>query len=248
MMYYRKGKEYILMEVPSSCPSHHQGNAVDLQQTQVLSPHRCPQARQHEGPWFFDTLHEQWVITSHVLVKQMLLDTRLQARPLEQHDGAWLYRQQAPYFPQVLVREEIQTHPALLSTFVEELLRVSTPTCYVARWATTEDVYYEDLHMGRGQKVVLSLEAANVDPAVFSCPMDTEWSRRPNSHVAFGAGLHACPGAGLARQELQLIFRLLFHAAVDFQPTDITPIYRDNPNLGGLSSYYITIRSLGAKK
>ncbi|BCL79051.1 putative cytochrome P450 142 [Ktedonobacteria bacterium brp13] len=419
------------MEIPSSCPSHHQGNAVDLQQTQVLSPHRCSQTSQHEEPWFFDTLHKQWVITAHVLVKQMLLDTRLQARPPEQHDGAWLSRQQAPYSPQVLVREqllffeaseqeeaarqlrraingllksntlqqqllartsdllaslatqehcdivqqfalplstqlsaallglewkddaelvqwaawsnafgdytsgydagaalagifqfsrvcahaikvrrerkesphdlltfllasplfarseqrlianmqmvfaashittekalssgiqqlveagawhhvreEILAHPALLSSFVEELLRVRTPTRYVARWAT-EDVSYEDLHIGRGQRVVLSLEAANVDPAVFACPMDTEWSRRPNSHVAFGAGLHACPGAGLARQELQLIFRLLFQAAVDFQPTDIAPIYRDNPNLGGLSSYYVTIHSLGVNK
>src|SRR6478672_10418740 len=61
----------------------------------------------------------------------------------------------------------------------------------------------------RGQKVAALLGAANRDPAVFAEPDRFVAERDPNPHLAFGAGIHFCLGAPLARMELQISTRAL---------------------------------------
>jgi cytochrome P450 len=54
-----------------------------------------------------------------------------------------------------------------------------------------------------GDWVKLALVAANHDPEVFEDPDRIDLARHPNSHVAFGGGLHVCIGAAVGRAELQ---------------------------------------------
>jgi len=61
----------------------------------------------------------------------------------------------------------------------------------------------------RGQKVAALLGSANHDPAVFDSPGDLDVGRADNPHVSFGAGIHFCIGAPLARVELQAGFGAL---------------------------------------
>ncbi|MFH4339009.1 cytochrome P450, partial [Acinetobacter baumannii] len=49
-----------------------------------------------------------------------------------------------------------------------------------------------------------SLTAANIDPQKFSYPEELNISREENNHLAFGAGIHHCLGAPLARLEGQI--------------------------------------------
>lgn len=92
---------------------------------------------------------------------------------------------------------------------VEEMLRFDPPLHLFTRWAL-EDLEFAGRRYARGEKVGLLLGAANRDPLRFPEPDRFDAARTPNPHVAFGAGLHACVGAPLARLELVTAVGVLF--------------------------------------
>jgi cytochrome P450 len=101
---------------------------------------------------------------------------------------------------------------------VEETLRHSSPVQYVVRRArTTTEV---DGHkVTAGTPVVVLLAGANRDPAVFERPDDFEVNRPgPSRHLDFGAGIHYCLGATLARTEAQTVLRRFFEYYPDATP------------------------------
>jgi cytochrome P450 len=97
---------------------------------------------------------------------------------------------------------------ALVALAVEEMLRHDSPLHLFERTAT-QDVELplgpegSAVRVASGQKVAALLGAANRDPAVFADPDRFVVDRSPNPHLAFGAGIHFCLGAPLARVELQ---------------------------------------------
>ena len=139
-------------------------------------------------------------------------------------------------------REAVAENPGTGRRLAEELLRMVTPTRYLGRHAT-EDV---DLsaewgpgHLIRtGQRVVLFLEAANRDPARFPDPHELKGERQPNPHLAFGHGAHRCPGASIARVEIQTALETLLATFETLGPDpSAPPVWDPNPNLGGHRSY-----------
>jgi cytochrome P450 len=91
----------------------------------------------------------------------------------------------------------------------EEMLRFDAPLHLFTRYAL-EDVEYAGRRFAKGEKIGLLLGAANRDPERFPEPDRFDPVRTPNQHVAFGAGIHACVGAPLARLELRTAVRVLF--------------------------------------
>ncbi|HEX6876615.1 MAG TPA: cytochrome P450, partial [Nocardioidaceae bacterium] len=79
----------------------------------------------------------------------------------------------------------------------------------------TADVRIGDVTVEKGQKVAALLGAANRDPAVFEQPDRFLPTRDPNPHLAFGAGVHFCLGAPLARMELAESLALLWSRMPD---------------------------------
>jgi cytochrome P450 len=97
---------------------------------------------------------------------------------------------------------------SLLPTAIEELMRFDSPLQLFERTAT-EDVEIGGITVGKGQKIAALLGAANHDPAVFAQPETLDVARTDNPHISFGAGVHFCIGAPLARVELQAAFGAL---------------------------------------
>ena len=88
------------------------------------------------------------------------------------------------------------------------MLRHDSPLHLFERTAT-RDVELHGVTIREGQKVAALLGAANRDPALFAEPDRFRADRDPNPHLAFGAGIHFCLGAPLARMELQISVRAL---------------------------------------
>jgi cytochrome P450 len=105
--------------------------------------------------------------------------------------------------------ERLVREPALLPTAVEELLRFESPLQLNNR-LTTAPIELPAATVPAGTFVTLAVGAANRDPAVFPDPDRLDIARRPNPHVAFGHGAHACAGMNVARLEARVaIGRLL---------------------------------------
>ncbi|WP_105371984.1 cytochrome P450 [Neorhizobium huautlense] len=92
---------------------------------------------------------------------------------------------------------------------VEETLRICAPVHIFQRWAL-EDVEIDGVTFKRGDKVSLILAAANLDPAKFPNPLAFKPDRQEAPNLSFGAGIHFCIGAPLARLELNTVLPILF--------------------------------------
>jgi hypothetical protein len=102
----------------------------------------------------------------------------------------------------------LRADPGLAPTAVEELIRYDSPLQLFERTAT-EDTPIGGVTVRAGQKIAALLGAANRDPAVFADPDRLDVGRSPNPHLGFGAGIHYCLGAPLARVELQVALSTL---------------------------------------
>jgi cytochrome P450 len=92
---------------------------------------------------------------------------------------------------------------ALVETAIEEMIRYDSPLQLFERTAK-EDAVVGDVTVPAGGKVAAMLGSANRDPAAFDRADTFDVGRRPNPHIGFGAGVHHCLGAPLARMELQI--------------------------------------------
>jgi len=102
----------------------------------------------------------------------------------------------------------LRSDPGLVPTAVEELLRFDTPAPMFERWVL-EDIELHGITIPRGQELALLFASANRDPDQFASPDNLVLDRAPNPHLSFGAGIHFCLGAPLARLELGILFRAI---------------------------------------
>ncbi|MEM5494178.1 cytochrome P450 [Hoeflea sp. AS16] len=128
--------------------------------------------------------------------------------------------------------------PELAAASIEETLRFDAPLHMFTRYA------YEEIDLGPvtlkpGEQVALLLGAANRDPSAFDAPDEFRPGRTDQKNVSFGAGLHFCIGAPLARLELQESLAVLFERLPDLT-FEIPPRYRDSFHFHGLESLVVS--------
>ena len=117
---------------------------------------------------------------------------------------------------QASVREDRSRIPA----FIEETLRIESPVKSHFRMARTSTTV-GDVPIPAGTTVMLLPGASNRDPQKFSEPGEFH-ADRPNvrEHVAFGRGVHSCPGAPLARAEGRISFNRILDRMGDIRVSD----------------------------
>ena len=103
----------------------------------------------------------------------------------------------------------LKARPELLPNAVEEILRYDSPVQATTRRAAQE-IALGDAVVPAGAEVTLVMGGANRDPRVFERPDDFDITRQNIRHLAFGAGIHYCVGAPLARMEGEVGLSALF--------------------------------------
>lgn len=124
----------------------------------------------------------------------------------------------------------LRDDPKLIKGFIDEGIRLESPTQGLRRRAT-KDVVLAGTLIAAGSVVVVRYGAANRDPDKFACPHQFDMKRsNAASHLAFGSGVHFCVGAVLARQEIASGIMAILERLTDIRlarPLTL-PIHRSN--------------------
>jgi cytochrome P450 len=134
----------------------------------------------------------------------------------------------------------LRRKPELLPRAVEELMRYDTPLQMFERWVL-EDVEIHGVQVPKGSELALLFGSANHDPNVFERPNELDVAREHNPHMSFGAGIHFCLGAPLARVELQSSFGTLLRRFPNMELVE-EPRWKPNYIIRGLRELRVRLR------
>ncbi len=139
---------------------------------------------------------------------------------------------------QSLLRQD----PSRMLVFVNEVLRLESPVQGLFRIAT-QDTTINGVEVPKGARIMVRLAEANRDGEKYDRPDDLDVCRKNAcTHVGFGAGIHHCLGANLAREEMVQAFTLLL-ARVDnlqFKAGNNTFSHHPSMILRGLKNLHVS--------
>ncbi|HEV2157553.1 cytochrome P450 [Bradyrhizobium sp.] len=108
------------------------------------------------------------------------------------------------------LRDWLEEDWSRASLAVEEFLRFVSPVQFSKPRYVRRNVELAGVRLKRGDRVMVMLAAANMDPAVHDQPERLDLERKPNRHMSFGTGIHFCLGHQLARIEATCALQALF--------------------------------------
>jgi cytochrome P450 len=129
----------------------------------------------------------------------------------------------------------LRSNPSLMANAVEEFLRYDSPLQFALRMAL-EDVQLGSATIKKGDVVYLILGAANRDPSHYLDPDRLDITRQRINHLAFGAGMHFCLGAPLARLEAQTAIGTVLRRFPNLRLAEQDLQYHNNYTLHGLKA------------
>lgn len=127
----------------------------------------------------------------------------------------------------------------ITETALEEFMRFDAPLHLFERTATA-DTEIGGVQIKEGQKIAALIGSANRDETVFSAPETMDLTRDPNPHIGFGAGIHFCLGAPLARLEMSVSLPALWEKYPTMQLAS-EPVRRPTFVLRGYESVAISL-------
>lgn len=125
---------------------------------------------------------------------------------------------------------------------IEEILRIHGPLVTSRRVATCP-VEIGERQIATGERFTLNWVSANRDETVFADPDSFRLDRDPSKNLLYGAGIHVCPGAPLARLEMRVFLEeLLSHSTAIVPDLAREPVYARYP-ASGFATLPVKIRS-----
>ena len=142
-------------------------------------------------------------------------------------------------------RDALVADPGLVPRAIEECLRWDAPVPHSTFRYTTEEIRIGDVVIPAFAQVIVSLAAANRDPARYRDAESFDINRTDGGHLALGHGIHFCLGAPLARMEARIAFTALhtrFPAMrLAVEPTELHWGHGDGLVLRGLSELPVVL-------
>jgi cytochrome P450 len=117
--------------------------------------------------------------------------------------------------------EQLKADRSLIRTFIEEGMRLRSPTQGLSTRTTGQDEVFQGVEVPAGSTLHLRWGAANIDEHEFECPRELKLDRKAASrHLAFSAGPRVCPGAGISRLEQTIAWNRLLDRleSMEFAP------------------------------
>ncbi|TDR56909.1 hypothetical protein DFP85_10286 [Halomonas ventosae] len=139
------------------------------------------------------------------------------------------------------LQARLRADHGLLPAAIDEILRLDAPLMSNRRVAT-RPVEIGGRRLEAGERLTLLWGSANRDEAVFGDPDEVRLDRDPKDNLLYGAGIHVCPGAPLARMELRDFMDALLDATVDIAPLPSRPAIRARYPAGGYSEVPLHVR------
>lgn len=136
---------------------------------------------------------------------------------------------------QHMLRERID----LLPVAIEEILRIHPPLI-ASRRKTTCPVTVGQRSLRAGERLTVLWASANRDEALFGSPDEFRLDRNPTDNLLYGAGIHVCPGAPLARLELRLLMEALLSRSSIVLSSERTPVRAIYP-ASGFSAVWVRL-------
>lgn len=130
------------------------------------------------------------------------------------------------------IQAQLRDNPELLPAAIDEILRLDAPLI-TNRRVTTCPVEIGGRHIDKGERLTLLWASANRDEAVFEDADTFRLDRNPDDNLLYGAGIHVCPGAPLARMELQYFMEALLANTSSIELLDAQPAVRARYPAGG---------------
>lgn len=130
------------------------------------------------------------------------------------------------------LQQQLRAQPSLLPEAIDEMLRLHGPLV-ANRRSTTRPVEIGGRQIAAGERLSLNWMAANRDPRVFEAADTFRLGRDPAANLLYGAGIHVCPGAPLARMELLVVMQALLGGTTRISlPADPPPTLAVYPASG----------------
>ena len=117
------------------------------------------------------------------------------------------------------VQAHLRANPDLLPAAIDEILRIHAPLISNRR-VTTRPAALGGQQLDSGDRLTLLWASANRDEAVFGDPDEFRLDRDPEANLLYGAGIHLCPGAPLARLELIVLCEELLRGTRNIEPAE----------------------------